>query len=84
MDTHGQNVQASVYVLTCIVCSMYFSKLNIPQHVRLILYCACVVRTMGGTSSRWPAMVEEDPDKETYYEMGDNGCVPVRIAGDRE
>jgi len=28
---------------------------------------------------RWPAMVEEDPDEETYYEMGDqnSNSVPV-------
>ena len=24
-------------------------------------------------------MVEEDPDKETYYDLGNDGPVPVRI-----
>lgn len=27
---------------------------------------------------RWPAMVEEDPDRETYYEMGSRSTnIPV-------
>ncbi len=29
---------------------------------------------------RWPAMVEEDPDEETYYEMSDSFCtIPVSV-----
>lgn len=41
---------------------------------------------MGNIFSRWPAMVEEDPGKETYYEMGGSGSVPVRMGqeGDGE
>ena len=30
--------------------------------------------------SRWPAMVEEDPNKETYYEMGKTSTSSVPVS----
>ena len=51
-----------------------------------IIHIVYVFALMGNIYSRWPAMVEEDPGKETYYEMGNSGCIPVRMGqeGDRE
>lgn len=48
-------------------------------HLSLSIYIYISRSNMQIQMHRWPAMVEEDPDEETYYEMGDqnSNSVPV-------
>ena len=45
--------------------------------VHFVAACNAWPSTTHTWMHRWPAMMEEDPDREAYYEMGEHRNVPV-------